>query len=245
MTANFVTFYLIIVLITGPFFQYLPVTTYLKWDEVLLAKILNQAPTVFLLGYLLFPSKRIIPPKIFIVFLLSSIIPEIYYYVIHPDNQFLVIVINNTISYGILIAAFIKCRIAYDKISTTVWAFAIGLSVLVFMGFSIASFEIYEYYFFSRPFTFVILISFILLTVAMIFFSCLTTKPFKRTWFELTMGSILIVLVDIYVYNCFFVLNSQPELLFTFGKVLTSLGFLLLADGFTRRNSKANTFICL
>lgn len=240
MTANFVTFYLILVLITGPFFQYLPVATYLKWDEVLLAKILNQAPTVFLLGYLAFPinkSKKKIT-WLLILFLTSSIIPEVYHYIIHPANQFTVIVVNNIVSYTILLFILLNKKNSFDKASKSVWACATGFTVLVIAAFSFSGIEIFQYYIPARPFTFLILISFLLIASFLVFLSFFVNLPFKRTWYELVVGMISIVTVDIYVYTCFFVLNSQPNLLYTYGKVLFSIGLLLIVDGISRQKSK-------
>jgi len=240
MTANFVTFYLIIVLITGPFFQYLPVATYLKWDEVLLAKILNQAPTVFLLGYLTFPLSKE-KGKItwlLILFLISSIIPEVYHYVIHPDNQFIVIVVNNIVSYTILLSIFLNKNSSLNKASKSVWACAVGFTTLIAAAFSFSGTAIFQYYMPARPYTFLILISFLLIATLLVFLSFFVNRPFKRAWYELVSGMLSIVMVDIYVYTCFFVLNSQPNLLYTYGKVLFSVGLLLVVDGISRQKNK-------
>lgn len=239
MTANFVTFYLILVLITGPFFQYLPVATYLKWDEVLLAKILNQAPTVFLLGYLAFPLNK---PKrkstlLLVLYLITCIIPEIYHYIIHPDNQFITIVINNIVSYVILGWILLGKKNAFDKIAKPIWVCAIGFSSLVFLAFGIAGFEIYQYYIPARPITFLILITFMIAATTIIFLSFLVIRPFRRSWYEIISGVICMVLVDIYIYICFFVINSQPELLYTYGKILFSVGLLLVVDGVSRQKA--------
>ncbi len=243
MTANFVTFYLIIVLITGPFFQYLPVATYLKWDEVLLAKILNQAPTIFLLGYLIFPlneeKRKVI--WLLILFLISCIIPEVYHYVIHPDNQFLVVVVSNIVSYVILLSIFLSKKNSTNKAPKSVWASAIGFTILVAASFSFSGIEIFQYYMPARPFTFLILISFLLIASFLVFLSFFVNRPFKRTWYELVIGMLAIVTVDIYVYSCFFVLNSQPNLLYTYGKVFFSIGLLLVVDGLSRQKSKKQT----
>lgn len=240
MTANFVTFYLILVLITGPFFQYLPVATYLKWDEVLLAKILNQAPTIFLLGYLIFPlneeKRKVI--WLLILFLISCIIPEVYHYIIHPDNQFVVIVVSNIISYLILLSIFLSKKSSFNKAPKSVWASAIGFTILVVAAFSFSGIEIFQYYMPARPFTFLILITFLLIASFLVFLSFFVNRPFKRTWYELVIGMLAIITVDIYVYSCFFVLNSQPNLLYTYGKVLFSIGLLLVVDGLSRQKDK-------
>lgn len=237
MTANFVTFYLILVLITGPFFQFLPVATYLKWDEVLLAKILNQAPTVFLMGYLAFPLTKAKRPSIYllILFLISCITPEIYHYIIHPDNQFVVIVSNNIVSYCILGWVFLGSRSSFDKISKNVWMAAIGAFLLIITSFSFSGIKIFQHYLPSRPFGFLIVITFMVISSLLVFFSFLTLLPFKRAWYEIVCGTIFLVLVDIYVYTSFFVFNGPPEHLFTYGKVLFSVGLLLLVDGISRQ----------
>ncbi len=237
MTANFVTFYLIIVLITGPFFHYVSVATYLKWDEVLLAKILNQASTVFLLGYLLFPlnksKKRVI--WLLILFLISCIIPEIYYYIIHPDNQFVVIVSNNIVSYCILGWIFLSRKVPFSKISKPVWVTAIGFFLLIILSFSVSAIKIFQNYLPNRTLGLFILVTFMLIASLLVLFSCLTVSPFKRAWYEIVCGMIFLVLVDIYVYTSFFIFNSSPEYLFTYGKVLFSVGLLLLVDGISRQ----------
>ena len=245
MTANFVTFYLIIVLITGPFFQYLPVATYLKWDEVLLAKTLNQAPTIFLLGYLIFPlneeKRKVI--WLLILFLISCIIPEVYHYIIHPDNQFIVVVVSNIVSYVILLSIFLSKKNSTNNAPKSVWACAIGFTILVAAAFSFSGIEIFQYYIPARPFTFLILISFLLIASFLVFLSFFVNRPFKRTWYELVIGILAIIAVDIYVYSCFFVLNSQPNLLYTYGKVFFSIGLLLVVDGLSRqKNKKTNAF---
>lgn len=237
MTANFVTFYLIIVLITGPFFQYLPVATYLKWDEVLLAKVLNQAPTVFLLGYLAFPLTKAkqLSTYLLIAFLITCITPEIYHYIIHPDNQFVVIVSNNIISYCILGWIFLSRKISFNKISKPVWVAAIGSILLMIVSFSFSVVKIFQHYLPSRPFGFIIVLTFMVIASLLVFLSFLTVSPFKRAWYEIVCGIIFLVIVDIYVYSSFFVFNEAPKLLFTYGKVLFSIGLLLIIDGISRQ----------
>jgi hypothetical protein len=237
MTANFVTFYLIIVLITGPFFQYLPVATFLKWDEVLLAKVLNQAPTVFLLGYLAFPLTKAkqISTYLLILFLISCIIPEIYHYIIHPDNQFVVIVSNNIVSYCIIGWIFLGQKTPFDKISKNVWITAIGFFLLTILSFSFSAVKIFQHYLPNRPFGFLVVITFMIIASLLVFFSFFTASPFKRAWYEIVGGIILLVVVDIYVYSSFFIYNGPPEHLFTYGKVLFSVGLLLLVDGISRQ----------
>lgn len=239
MTSNFVTFYLILVLITGPFFQYLPVATYLKWDEVLLAKIINQAPTVFLLSYLAFPltkAKRI-STYLLILFLISCIIPEVYHYIIHPDNQFVVIVSNNIVSYCIIGWIFLSQHPPFDKISKPVWLTAIGFFLLMLISFSFSAIKIFQLYLPDRPFGFLIVIAFMIIASLLVFFSFLADSPFKRAWYEIVCGIILLVLVDIYVYSSFFIFNGPPEHLFTYGKVIFSVGILLLVDGISRQGN--------
>lgn len=207
MTANFATFYLIIVIITGPFFQYLPMATYQKWDEVLLAKILNQASTIFLLGYLLFPlnksRKRVI--WLLMLFLISCIMSEIYHYIIHPDNQFVVIVSNNIVSYCILGWIFLSRKVPFAKISKPVWVTAIGFFLLIIISFSVSAIKIFQHYLPNRPLGFFIVITFMLIASLLVLFSFLTVSPFKRAWYEIVCGMIFLVLVDIYVYTSFFI----------------------------------------
>lgn len=245
MTANFVTFYLILVLITGPFFQFLPVATYLKWDEVLLAKTLNQAPTIFLLGYLIFPLNREKRKVIYllILFLISCIIPEIYHYIIHQDTQFVVIVSNNIISYCILGSIFLGSKSSFDKISKKVWMTAIGSFLLTITSFSFSAIKIFQYYLPSRPFGFFIVIAFMVIASLIVFFSFLTLSPFKRAWYEIVYGTIFLVVVDIYVYTSLFIFNGPPEHLFTYGKVLFSVGLLLLVDGILRQKKATLSYL--
>lgn len=237
MSANFVTFYLIIVLITGPFFQYLPVFTYLRWEEVLLAKVLNQAPTIFLLGYLLFPLKKKKnsnkPPLI--LFLLSSIFTEIHHYIVPPDYELMSIVGNNIVSYSILAYLLFSLRAPYKEITQAVWIYAAGVSLLIFALFGFSVIEIFKSYIPDRPLPFFIFITFILVSTFMVFLSFLLAKPFKRTWFEIVLGIIAMVCVDIYIYTSFFVLNSTPDLVYTFGKILSSVGILLVVDGISNQ----------
>ncbi|CAH0996706.1 hypothetical protein EMA8858_02840 [Emticicia aquatica] len=242
MTSNFVTFYLIIVLITSPFFQFLPINhDSLKWDDLLLAKMLNQAPIVFLLGYLISQVKKSKKKDIYsllIAFLLTCIATEAYHFFIHPDNLFIVIVLNNIASYIILSAVFFKKINAIKKVERKIVFYAIGVSIIVLIGFSFSFFEIYKTYFSDRLQVFVVLASFIFVAIIIAFLCVLVDNPFKRTWYETIIGVLCLLIVDIYTYSCFFVFNIQPKLLYTYGKVIFSVGILLIVDGVLRKNLK-------
>lgn len=245
MTTNFVSFYLIIVLITGPFFQFLPMPVEnLLWDEILLAKILNQAPTIFLLVYLLFQTKKLKHYDIFIVliaFLAACIVSEIYYYFVSPQVLLIFSIAHNTLTYFILIILLLRRKIAFKDLEKNVLLMAILLSGLVVLGFSFSAYGIYEEYFSSDITNFFISILFIISAVLVVFFSFFTEKPFQRNWYEVVIGIFLLVVVDIYTYSCFFVFNSAPTLLYTIGKVLFSTGVLLLVDGILRKKIKGET----
>jgi hypothetical protein len=244
MTSNFVTFYLIIVLITGPFFQFLPIPASLKWDEILLAKVLNQAPTLFLLGYLVFQSKKINNTLIFsllIVFFLTCILSETYYYFVSPENGFTAIVLNNIISYGIISLILFQKFKPFNAIQNKVVFYAIGVSMLVLFGFSFSAYNIIRDYFTQKPFDCIVLLTFIFSVVTIVFLSVLSNEPFSRLWFETIIGILSIVSVDIYTYNCVFVFNLEPTLIFTIGKVFYSIGILLFVDGTLRKSIKKET----
>lgn len=244
MTSNFVTFYLIIVLITGPFFQFLPMPVFLKWDEILLAKMLNQAPTFFLLGFLIFQAKKIsnkINYLLLIAFLITCIFSETYYYFISPENNFLAVVINNIISYCIISVILIRKIKSFKTIQNNILYYAIGISMLVLFGFSFSAHNIIKEYFIEQTFICIILLTFIFTATTIIFLSVLTHEPLKRLWFETIIGILGIVVVDVYTYNCMFVFNSEPLLVFTIGKIFFSTGILLFVDSTLRASFKKET----
>lgn len=246
MTANFVTFYLIILLITGPFFQYIPIPESLNWDEVLLAKILNQAPIVFLIGYLVSRLKRVQNLNIFallIAFLTSFITSEIYYYFVHPDYLFTVGTINNIGSYLLLGAILIKKISSIKNTKRQIFLIAIGISVIIAICYSFTIFAIFKNFFSERPAISVIHFIFIIVSICIIYLSFLAENPYKRTWYETIIGVISIITIDIYVYTHIFVLNSEPKLLFTFGRIISSIGILLIVDGILRAKIKDKLFI--
>jgi hypothetical protein len=245
MTTNFITFYLIIVLITGPFFYFLPIPTTLLWDEILLAKILNQAPTIFLMSYLLFLRKKVKQLDIFvllIVFLALNVFPEAYYYFINPKIIFSVIVVHNTVSYVLLIALLLRKNFSFKK---ELFLYAFLLSGLITLGFSFSAYSIFQVYLLPQPIVFFILILFIIIAISVIFLSFFAEKPFQRNWYEMILGIIFLLLVDIYTYSCVFVFETDPILLFTFGKIFVSIGTLLLADSVLRRVIKNNASLVL
>lgn len=239
MTTNFVTFYLIIVLITGPFFQFIPISAEsLLWNDILLGKVLNQASTFFLLFYLIFKTKKTQSNHIFILFiafLVSCIVPELYYYFINKDHLFLVIVLHNAISYFILISIYYSKGKLLDNLDKNVFLSASLMTGLIVLCFSFSAHSIYLQYFQSHKTIFFILILFIICATATVFLSFFTTNPFQRSWYEIVIGTVLIILVDIYAFTCMFVFETQPNLLYTLGKVFFSLGILLLADGILRK----------
>lgn len=244
MTSNFVTFYLIIVLITGPFFQFLPIPASLKWDEILLAKMLNQAPIVFLLGYLIFQAKKInnkINYLLLIAFLVTCILSEIYYYFLSPENNFTAVVINNIVSYCIISAILLRKIKSFKAIQNNIFYYAIGISMLVLFGFSFSAYNIFKEYFIEKTFICIILLTFIFTATTIVFLSTLTHEPFRRLWFETIIGILGIVVVDVYTYNCLFVFNTEPTLIFTIGKIFFSIGILLFADSSLRKYFKKET----
>lgn len=244
MTANFVTFYLIIVLITGPFFQFLPIPTSLKWDEILLAKMLNQAPIIFLLGYLAFHAKKVnnkINYFLLIAFLITCILSEIYYYFLSPENSFTAVVINNIVSYCIISAILLRKIKSFKSIQNSIFYYAIGISMLVLVGFSFSAYNILKEYFIEKPFICITLLTFVFTATTIVFLSALAHEPFKRLWFETVIGILGIVVVDVYTYNCLFVFNTEPTLIFTVGKIFYSLGIILFIDGTLRKYFEKET----
>lgn len=241
MNTNFVTFYLIIVAITGPFFQVMPIpyAEKLLWSDILLGKVLNQVPTIFLVLYILFKTeKKTRSTKIFILlvlFLSSCIFLELYYYLVATSMVFITVVVHNTLSNIILMLIFYlksKNVSIYDK---KVFIYAFLLASLVTLLFSYSLYSIYITYFESRIITFFILTLFIITTIALVFCSFFAEKPFQRTWYEITIGVFLMIIVDIYTFSCIFAFETPPNLLFTVGKVCLSLGLLLLSDGILRK----------
>ncbi len=241
MTTNFVTFYLIIVLITGPFFQFIPLSETLLWDEILLAKILNQAPTIFLLFYLLSQTKKIKQSNVFVLliaFLFCGIFSEVYYYFIDPEICFIVVIIHNIFTYCILIFLLFFKKISFKNLEKNILLSSTLLTGLVILAFSFSVFAIYKEYFSSKLSTFFILILFIISAISLVFLSFFIENPFQRSWYEIVIGIFSIVVVDIYTYSCIFVFNSAPNLLYTIGKIIFSVGLLLLVDGILRQKSQ-------
>ena len=238
MSYKFVSFYLIIVIITTLFFQFVPLPEMLSGQEILLSKILNQAPGLVFFAYLLTQIKRIKRADLFILlmaFLFFNILSESYYYFITDENLLLVSILNNIITYSLLGVIYIKKKVYLAEANKKVLLYASILGLILIIGGSFPLAQAYKEYFTKDKILVITLIIAMSFTIAIVCISFFVDRPLSRSWYKTVIGTILIAMVDIYVYTSIFGFNSPPVFLFTIGKVLFSLGLLLIVDTVVRK----------
>ncbi len=240
MSFRFISLYGVVVILTSLFFQFVPLPKMLSWEEMLLSKLLNQAPALLCMAYLWFQRDRIKKADIFyllMAFLFFNIFSEIYYYFVNPEYLFHINVLNNSIIYGLLIALFIKQRVQLRKevlIAKNI-RYDVLTTLLFLTGFSFPIVKVYQEYFISDTLLFFLVLLSMLITTAAVSLSFFVDKPFSRNWYKIVVGTIGIGLLDIYLYLSVFVFVAYPTFIYTIGKIIFSFGFLLIVDRTMRK----------
>jgi len=235
MSPRFVSLHGIVVLLTVLFFQFLPLPEMLSWEELLLAKFLNQAPTLLCLGYILYHRKRVrdyLTFNLLIIFLILEISSEVHYYFLQSNSRFLLNIFNDILIYAILLATYNHQRIQLREsgIYSKKVSYAVLTCAIVAIGFSFPLVKVYQNYFDTNNLLFFMLLlsmSVIILAVGMSFF---VNGPLSRSQYNLAMGTVGTVAVKIYLYLCIFVFDSYPVFAYTIGKIIYSMGILLIID---------------
>ncbi|MFD2522421.1 hypothetical protein [Emticicia soli] len=235
MSLKFISFYGAVVILTSLFFQFLPEPHMLSWEELLLSKFLNQSPSLLCLGYLWFHQKRIKRVYIFsllIAFLFLNVFSEVYYYLVSPEYLAPVNILNNIAIYVVLLMLFIaqRTQIKAHVFNTRNTTYAILTTVLFLIGFGISVPQAYEKYLAESALFFYIILAAMLITSLTVCMSFFVDKTRSRNWYKLVAGTILIALVDIYVYLSIFVFDASPFFIYTIGKLIFSIGILLIVD---------------
>lgn len=235
MSFKFISLYGAVVILTSLFFQFVPTPDMLSWHELLLSKFLNQAPSLLCLGYLWVHQKRIKRVSIFsllIAFLFLNVFSEVYYYLVSPEYLTPVNVLNNIVIYIALLMLLISQRthIRGQVVNTRNISYAALTTMLFLLGFGISLPEAYNEYFTENTDFFFILLAAMLMTTLVICASFFVDKTFSRNWYKIVGGTIAIALLDIYVYLSLFVFNTPPLFVYTIGKIIFSVGVLLIVD---------------
>lgn len=235
MSFKFISLYGAVVILTSLFFQFVPTPDMLSWHELLLSKFLNQAPSLLCLGYLWVHQKRIKRVFIFsllIAFLFLNVFSEVYYYIVSPEYLTPVNVLNNIAIYIALLMLLISQRthIKADVFTSINITYAIFATAFFFVGFGISVLHTYHEYSADSTLFFSILVVAMLTTSLVVGTSFFVDKPFSRNWYKIVGGTIAIALLDIYVYLSLFVFNAPPLFVYTIGKIIFSVGVLLIVD---------------
>ena len=245
MSFKFVSLYGVVVLLTSLFFQFVPLPKMLSWEELLLSKLLNQAPALLCVAYLWVQRKRIKKADIYyllMAFLFLNIISEVYYYFVSDSRLLLFNIFHNSLVYLVLLALFLRQRIQLQEEVVTsrnvAYATLTGLSFLI--GFSFPLIKVYQEFFVSDTLFFFVLLLAMLITTVTVCVSFFVDKPLSRNWYKIVFGTIAIAILDIYVYLSLFVFIDYYTFIYTIGKLIFSVGVLLIVDRSMRKSlSKA------
>ncbi|MBA4850234.1 hypothetical protein [Emticicia sp. BO119] len=235
MSFKFVTLYGIVVILTSLFFQFVPLPKMLAWEELLLSKLLNQAPVLLCMGYLWVQRKRIKNPDIFylvMMFLFLNVFSEIYYYSVNAESLLAVNIFNNSLIYTVLLTLLIKQRVKLrdQVVNVKNISYATFTGVLFVIGFSFSLLKVYqEYYVSNKLFFFIVLLAMVITTIS-VCMSFFVDKAFSKNWYKIILGTIAIAVLDIYVYLSLFVFATYTAFLYTIGKLVFSIGLLLIVD---------------
>lgn len=192
------------------------------------------------LGYVFYHRRRVrdnITFNLLIVFLILEVSSEVYYYVIESNSRFVINIINDILVYTILFATYNRQRkqLRESGIYSKKLHFAVLTCLVIVVGFSFPLAKVYQNYFnTNQPLFFMLLLAtaIIILAVGMSFF---VNGPVSRSQYKLTIGTVSTVAVKFYLYLCLFVFDSYPVLAFTIGKILFSMGILLIVDSIMRK----------
>lgn len=240
MSFKFVSLYGVVVILTSLFFQFVPLPKMLSWEELLLSKLLNQAPALLCMGYLWVQRERIKKAGIFyflMVFLFFNVFSEIYYYFISDDYLLISSIFNNTLMYLVLVILYLKQRVQIREevvIPKNIF-YAVSAGLLFLIGFGFSLVKVYQEYFVAnKPFFFIVLLGMLTTTIT-ICISFFVDKPFSRNWYKIVLGTIAVGVLDVYVYMTIFVLGAYSTFTYTIGKLIFSAGILLIVDRTMRK----------
>lgn len=240
MSFKFVTLYGIVVILTSLFFQFLPLPEMLSWEELLLSKLLNQTPVLLCMGYLWVQRNRVKKTDIYyllMAFLFLNVWSEIYYYFVSSDYLVLFNISSNSLIYIVLLVLFIKQRVQLREqvVNSRNIIYASLTGLLFLIGFSFSLIKVYQEYFTSNPLLFFVVLIAMLSTMATVCMSFFVDKAFSRNWYKVVLGTIAMAVLDIYVYLSLFVFATYTVFLHTIGKLIFSIGVLLIVDRTIRK----------
>ena len=240
MSLKFVSFYGVVVLMTSLFFQFVPLPNMLSWQEILLSKLLNQSPALLCLGYLWVQRNRIKEAVIFYLlttFLLLNVFSEVYYYFVSKDYLLMINICHNSFIYLILAMLFKKqsLQVRGQIVNPKNISYAVLAGLFFIVGFSFSLLKVYqEHYATNKLFFFVLLIAMVMTTTT-VCVSFFVDKPFSRNWYKLVVGTIAIAVLDVYLYLSLFVFDAYSNLIYTIGKLIFSIGILLIVERSMRK----------
>ncbi|GAB3505602.1 hypothetical protein [Emticicia fontis] len=235
MSFKFVTLYGVVVILTSLFFQFVPLPKMLSWEELLLSKLLNQAPTLLCMGYLWVQRKRVKKVDIFyllMTFLFLNVFSEVYYYFVSADYLVTFNIFNNSLIYLVLLVMFMRQRVQLreEVVNPKNITYTVSAGILFIIGFSFSIIKVYQEYFASNKLFFFIVLLAMLLTTATVCVSFFVDKTLSKNWYKVVVGTMAIAVLDIYVYLSLFVFVTYTDYLFTIGKLIFSVGFILIVD---------------
>ncbi|RFS17421.1 hypothetical protein [Emticicia sp. C21] len=240
MSFKFVSLYGVVVILTSLFFQFVPLPKMLSWEELLLSKLLNQAPALLCMGYLWVQRERIKKAGIFyllMAFLFFNVFSEIYYYFVSDNYLLISSIFNNILMYLVLIVLYLKQRVQIPEevaIPKNIF-YAVSTGLLFLVGFSFSLIQTYEEYFVANKLFFFIVLLGMLTTTITVCISFFVDKPFSKNWYKIVFGTIGVGVLDVYVYMSIFVLGGYSTFTYTVGKLIFSVGILLIADRTMRK----------
>ncbi|HEY1054443.1 MAG TPA: hypothetical protein VGE24_04890, partial [Emticicia sp.] len=108
--------------------------------------------------------------------------------------------------------------------------YTVSAGILFIIGFSFSIIKVYQEYFASNKLFFFIVLLAMLLTTATVCVSFFVDKTLSKNWYKVVVGTMAIAVLDIYVYLSLFVFVTYTDYLFTIGKLIFSVGFILIVD---------------
>lgn len=240
MSFKFVSLYGVVVILTSLFFQFVPLPKMLSWEELLLSKLLNQAPTLLCMGYLWVQRKRVRKADIFyllMTFLFLNVFSEIYYYFVSADYLLTSSIFNNILIYSVLLVMFLKQRVQLreEVVNSQNITYTILAGLIFIVGFSFSLIKVYQEFFIDNKLFFFIVLLAILITTTTVCVSFFVDKTLSRNWYKIALGTVAIAILDIYVYLSLFVLGDYSGFIYTIGKLIFSVGILLIVDRTMRK----------
>lgn len=114
-------------------------------------------------------------------------------------------------------------------------SYAVLAGLFFIVGFSFSLLKVYqEHYATNKLFFFVLLIAMVMTTTT-VCVSFFVDKPFSRNWYKLVVGTIAIAVLDVYLYLSLFVFDAYSNLIYTIGKLIFSIGILLIVERSMRK----------